>query len=76
MEHSMPDTTNDGSATAHKYWVVGGQYESLTFDRLVHGTQSVLGPFGRREEAESAWREMSDRTRSQAMVRFTIAAEA
>jgi len=72
----MLDTTNSGSTVARRYWVVGGQYESLTFDRLVHGTQFVLGPFGRREDAENAWREVSDKTRSQATMRFTIAAEA
>jgi hypothetical protein len=71
----MSNTANTEATTPRHYWVVGGQYETLTFDRLIHGTESVLGPFGRREDAESTWRELSDRTRSQATVRFIIASE-
>ncbi len=71
----MFNTTNALSAAARRYWVVGGKYETLTFDRLVDGTESVFGPFGLREEAETCWRELTERTRSQAAVRFTIALE-
>ena len=67
--------TTDNDSHNRKYWVVGGQYESLNFEHLVHGTESVLGPFVCREDAESTWRELSARTRCQATVRFTIACE-
>jgi hypothetical protein len=31
------------STTAQRYWVVGGKYETMDFDRLVKGTESVFG---------------------------------
>jgi hypothetical protein len=73
MEDDMLTTDND--SPHRKYWVVGGQYETLTFEHLVHGTESVLGPFACREDAESTWRKLSTKTRCQATVRFTIACE-
>lgn len=71
----MLSKLNGESTTSRKYWVVGGQYESLTFERLVQGTESVFGPFACRADAESTWRELSAKTRSQATVRFVIASE-
>jgi hypothetical protein len=44
----MFNTTNGLSAAARRYWVVGGKYQTLSFDRLVDGTESVFGPFGQR----------------------------
>jgi hypothetical protein len=62
-------------ALTQRYWVVGGKYETLEFNRLVHGTESIFGPFEARKDAESAWRRVTENTRSQAAVRYTIAAE-
>ena len=73
LEDAMFNNLN-GTAP-RRYWVVGGKYETMTFDRLVNGTESVFGPFGEREEAVICWREQTERTRSQAAMRFTIAAE-
>jgi hypothetical protein len=61
--------------TVRCFWVVGGKYESMAFDHLVEGTQCVYGPFASEEDAKSTWRSVNERTRSQATVRFTIAAE-
>ncbi|MBB3932902.1 hypothetical protein GGR25_003966 [Kaistia hirudinis] len=58
-----------------RFWIVGGEYASMAFDRLIEGTQRVLGPFGERGAAEEAWRRLSEENRSQCLMRFTIAAE-
>jgi hypothetical protein len=67
----MSHVTN-GAVTARKFWVVGGKYDSMAFDRLLEGTTSVFGPFA---SARNAWRSVTEATRSQATIRFTIAAE-
>jgi hypothetical protein len=61
--------------TIQQYWVVGGKYETLAFDHIVQGTESVFGPFASIEDAEGAWRRVTETTRSQASFRYTIAAE-
>jgi hypothetical protein len=70
----MSHMTN-GHATARRFWVVGGKYESMTFERLLEGTISAFGPFTSEEDARRAWRTVTEATRSQATIRFTIAAE-
>ena len=39
-----------------RYWVVGGKYSCLEFKVLEDGTQTILGPFEREEEAKSEWK--------------------
>lgn len=58
-----------------RFWIVGGEYATTTFDRLVEGSERVVGPFADRRTAEAAWRRLSEDTRSQCCVRYTIAAE-
>ncbi len=58
------------------YWVVGGEYRSFDFDELKEGTGRVFGPFPSREDAETVWRDTSERHRCQSTMRFTIVAEA
>ena len=60
---------------AQRYWVVGGKYDTMEFERLVEGTESVLGPFRSVQDAETAWRSVTEGTRCQATVRYTIASE-
>ncbi|MCX5497125.1 hypothetical protein OSH11_20645 [Kaistia dalseonensis] len=60
---------------APRFWIVGGEYASMAFDRLIEGTQRVFGPYGERRAAEEAWRRLSEESRSQCLMRFTIAAE-
>jgi len=55
-----------------QYWVVGGEFGSLNFHTLVHGTQQVQGPFASREAAQQAWRALSEENRHRCNVRFTI----
>jgi hypothetical protein len=55
-----------------QYWVIGGEYDSVDFRRLIDGTSEVLGPFGYLREATLAWRERSDATRFKALMRYSI----
>ena len=71
----MSDSLHTEAATAERYWVVGGKYETMEFDRVVPGTENVFGPFGSIQDAESVWRCVAEKTRYQATVRYTIAAE-
>jgi len=57
------------------FWIVGGEYQCMGFDHLVPGTERVVGPFADEAAAELAWRELSEKHRSQCLVRFTIATE-
>jgi hypothetical protein len=59
----------------NRFWVIGGEYTSICFEELVGGTERLLGPFARRNEAEQTWREVSERHRPQCNVRFTIVEE-
>lgn len=61
--------------SAKRYWIVGGEYEDAAFERLVSGTEKLVGPFADKTNAEQAWREMSVATRSSCHTRFTIAEE-
>ncbi len=58
-----------------KYWVIGGEYTDTAFDRMVEGTERVMGPFGDRQRALQVWQRMADETRSNCHARFTIAEE-
>ena len=39
------------------FWVIGGEFGSMNFHKLVEGSAQVQGPFGTRKEAEDAWRD-------------------
>lgn len=57
------------------YWVVGGEFRSLNFHSLVHGTAEVKGPFATRREAEETWRTVSEQHRHRCNMRFSIVEE-
>ena len=71
----MSNGLHDEAAATPWYWVVGGKYETMAFDRLVQGTECVFGPFECVQDAETMWRCVTEKTRCQATVRYTIAAE-
>lgn len=58
-----------------RFWVIGGEFLSLQFDKLMEGTQQVLGPFSERGQAENAWRSVSEQHRHRGCVRFAIVQE-
>ena len=60
--------------TKERFWVVGGEYSCLAFTKLKNGAPQVLGPYESRDEAKQAWAKVSEETRSQATMRFAIAA--
>ena len=61
--------------TTERYWVVGGEYATMNFDRLKEDARQLLGPFSSRDEATAAWRRVSQENKSRATARFSIAAE-
>lgn len=60
---------------SERYWVIGGEYESTAFDKLVDGTEQILGPYGDRADARRAWEDIAVSTRSICTARFTIVRE-
>jgi hypothetical protein len=57
------------------FWVIGGEFGSMNFHKLVEGSAQVKGPFKTRAEAEECWREVSEENRHKAGVRFSIVEE-
>jgi hypothetical protein len=57
------------------FWVIGGEFGSMNFHKLVEGSAQVKGPFTTRKEAEDCWREVSEENRHKAGVRFSIVEE-
>ena len=57
------------------FWVIGGEFGSMNFHKLVDGTAQVKGPFKTREEAEQSWKQVSEENRHRGSVRFTILEE-
>jgi hypothetical protein len=57
------------------FWVIGGEFGSMNFHKLLEGSAQVKGPFKSRQEAETCWREVSEETRHKAGVRFSIVEE-
>jgi hypothetical protein len=47
----------------------------MNFHKLVEGSAQVQGPFKTRQEAEDAWRVVSEENRHKAGVRFSIVEE-
>jgi hypothetical protein len=64
-------TTQGGS----NYWVIGGEFGSMNFHKLVEGSAQVQGPFKTRKEAEDAWKAVSEENRHRAGVRYSIVEE-
>jgi hypothetical protein len=58
-----------------QFWVVGGQFRSLEFEKIVDGTERLVGPFDTRDDAECTWRQLSEENRWRCTVRFTIVQE-
>ena len=44
------------------FWVIGGEFGSMNFHKLVEGSAQVQGPFKTRQEAEDAWKKSRRRT--------------
>jgi hypothetical protein len=57
------------------FWVIGGEFSSMNFDKLVKGSAQVRGPFETRKDAEDCWREVSEEHRHHAGIRFSIVEE-
>ena len=60
---------------ASLFWVIGGEFGSMNFHKLVEGSAQVQGPFKTRKEAEEAWKKASEENRHRGSVRFSIVEE-
>jgi hypothetical protein len=55
------------------YWVVGGEYEDTSFQRIADGrAKERIGPFDTHQEALAAWRAKAMQTVDNACVRFHV----
>lgn len=60
---------------SERYWVIGGEYETTAFDKLLDGTERIMGPYGDHDVARRAWQAIAVATRSVCTARFTIVRE-
>ena len=60
---------------SERYWVIGGEFETIAFDRLLDGTKRILGPYRDVDDAKKAWEHVAVETRSVCTARFTIVRE-
>jgi hypothetical protein len=59
-----------------RYWVVGGEYADVTFDRLAPGAyEERHGPFPTYAEAYAVWQARARATIDDALIRFRIVEE-
>ena len=58
-----------------RFWVIGGEFESTAFERVLDGTEKVVGPFTCPDAAKRAWEDLAVETRSICNSRFTIVQE-
>jgi hypothetical protein len=61
--------------TERRFWVLGGEYTSMAFDKMIPGTEIVVGPLASHDLAERSWRRLSERHRANAAMRFSILME-
>lgn len=61
--------------TEQRYWVIGGNYRDLDFTALRDGTETLIGPFDREEDARSEWKRVSFANKSTATARYAIVSE-
>lgn len=73
MTMTMPTTAP--IPANRRFWVIGGEYDDTAFRRIVPGTETVVGPFGSREEALRTWRRLSEDGRPNCLMRYSIATE-
>lgn len=57
------------------FWVIGGEFGSMNFHKLVEGSAQVQGPFKTRKEAEDAGARFRKKTVIAPGVRFSIVEE-
>jgi hypothetical protein len=61
--------------TAHRFWVVGGEYADTSFSTLTCERPVVAGPFESEHQAREVWRGLYDRQPWSALTRFSIVHE-
>lgn len=65
-----------GISVMARYWVVGGEYADVSFERLAQGAREErLGPYASYGEAYAVWQARARATVDDALVRFRIIEE-
>jgi hypothetical protein len=54
------------------YYVLGGEYTDANFTALRAGTSVMQGPFAERKDAEARWKELSQASTSNVLVRYDV----
>ncbi len=72
--HRAPATLwPEPEACGMTYWVIGGEYEDTSFERIAGGrAKERHGPFATREDAMAFWRTKAMATIDNACVRFHL----
>jgi hypothetical protein len=59
-----------------QFFVIGGEYKDADFSEIEDGSHRVYGPFMSYADAETEWKQRSEKSRSQAYTRYQIVAAA
>lgn len=54
------------------FYVIGGEYEDMSFERLITSTSIIEGPFQNHESAKTAWARLNEKAGGDAVTRFEI----
>ena len=54
-----------------KYYVIGGEYTSTQFEKLVEGTGEVYGPYNK-EQADKEWWSLTSKSVDNCMIRYNV----
>ena len=54
------------------FYVIGGEYEDMSFDRLITSTSTIEGPFVTEAEARQTWQRLNEKSGGDAATRFEI----
>ena len=53
------------------FYIIGGEYEDMSFERLVTSTSTIEGPFQDHESAKAAWSKLNEKGED-AVTRYEI----
>lgn len=58
-----------------RFWVVGGEYGDTAFQKLVEGTERMIGPFDDERQARTEWTRLTYCPAATATTRYSITTE-
>ena len=54
------------------FYIIGGEYEDMSFERLVTSTSTIEGPFQGHDSAKAAWSKLNEKAGGDAVTRYEI----